>query len=250
MERGWLEGLSACARETGAWLVTPIIVQKGPTGTIAHMVGGDCRIVDVHGRSTFHEAHRWNGRPFEDLPPLTREPTEFIEFHCVLVALPALNACFPLDEQLRSSREHCDLSLQVRALGGEIWLEPSVTVAQLAVPKRLPIRDRHYYALRWSNEWNRATLQRFREKWDLDPTDPAESKHLDWLTSHRRWGNRGYGSPVGALPRRRWRFPTHLCDLGVQTVVGRGTHTRRPVPPAQVVHAPAWSQVGEQPFRG
>jgi hypothetical protein len=246
-EPGWLEKLSACAGETGAWLVTPIIVQRGVEGTVTHMAGGDCRIVDEAGRRTFHDEHRWLGRSVDDLPPLGRERTEFIEFHCVLVTRPALNACFPLDEQLRSNREHCDLSLHVRAEGGEIWLEPSVTVTHLAVPRRLPISDRRYYALRWSDGRNRASLERFRDKWRLDPADPAEAHDLDWTTLHRLFGNRSsFGSAVGPLPSRPRRIVTRLADRGVQTAVGWRDRTRpRRTPAVHVVHAPAWSRGAE-----
>lgn len=252
LETDWLRRLAACAEETGAWLVSPIIVQRGVEGTVTHMAGGDCRIVDEADGRKFREAHRWLGRSVEDLPPLDRQRTEFIEFHCVLVTRPALRACFPLDEQLRSNREHCDLSLQVRAHGGEIWLEPSVIVTQLAVPRRLPISDRRYYALRWSDERNRASLERFREKWSLDPSDPAESHDLGWTTLHRLFGNRGcFGSAVGTLPSRPRRIATRLHDRAVQTVVGWRDRTRpHEAPVVTVAHAPTWSRMAEPRFDG
>jgi Glycosyl transferase family 2 len=252
LEPGWLERLAACAEATGAWLVTPIIAQRGPDGTVTHMAGGDCRIVDDCGRRRFHEEHRWLGRPLEELLPLERQRTEFIEFHCVLVTRPALDVCFPLDEQLRSNREHCDLSLQVQGDGGEIWLEPSVIVTQLAVPRRLPISDRRYYAVRWSDVWNRASMEQFREKWSLDPSDPAEAHDIGWLTLHRLFGNRGsVGSAVGGLPSRPRRVVTRVADRGVQTLVAALDRARpRRTPSARVVHGPEWSRVAEPGFHG
>jgi hypothetical protein len=253
VEPGWLEGLVDCAAATDAWLVTPIVVQQGAGGTVTHMAGGDCRIVDADGRRRFREEHRWLGRPLEDLPALDRQRTEFVEFHCVLVTRPALDSCFPLDEQLRSNREHCDLSLQVRARGGAIWLEPSVAVAQLAIPRRRPIRDRRYHPLRWSDSWNRASMVRFREKWDLDPSDPAELQALDWATMHRLFGNRGaYGSAVGSLPSRPFRVVRRAADRGVQTVVGWGDDRARArrVPSVEIVHAPSWSRASVSRIHG
>ena len=94
-------------------------------------------IDDAGGKRRFRENHRLMGHAIDEMPALTREPTGYIEFHCVLVSRSAYDSCFPLDEALRSSRDHCDLTLKVQDAGGEIWLEPSVTVTQLAMPDRL-----------------------------------------------------------------------------------------------------------------
>ncbi len=182
-QAGWLERLIACAEETGAWLVTPIIVQRGKHGLVWHMVGGACNITENEGRRRFREDHNAIGRAVNDTPSMDREQTGFVEFHCVLVAGKAFDACFPLDEDLRSSRDHCDLTLAVRTRGGEIWLEPSVTITQLFMPDRLPAADRRFYALRWSDPWNRRSIERFREKWDLDPDDPLDQHDLVWLSA-------------------------------------------------------------------
>ena len=242
-EPGWLERLTACAQETGAWLVNPVIVQQGKHGLVLHMIGGECEITEDQGRRRFREDHSAIGQPIDDMPALDRQRTGFVEFHCVLVSRPAMEACFPLDEELRSSRDHCDLTLGALAHGGEIWLEPSVTVTQMLKPDRLPASDRRFYALRWSDAWNRRSLAQFREKWDLDPEDPLEVHDLVWLSVHRLYGNRSYGGASGELPSRPRRAAMRVADRGVQSVIGLKRSTlQRTASPAQLVHAPVWYQ--------
>jgi hypothetical protein len=249
--RGWLERLVGCAVHTGAWLVSPVIVQQGRHGVMTHMVGGDCGIDEERGRRRFHEDHGALGRALDDRKALTRQRTGFVEFHCVLVARSALDVCFPLDEALLSARDHCDLTLQTTAAGGQIWLEPSVTITQMELPDRLPAHDRRYYMLRWSDAWNRASLARFREKWDLDPEDPLEAHDLRWLSVHRLYGNRAYGGPAGELPSKPLRAGIRFADRCVQTMLKlRRSTLRRPVLMPSVEHAPAWTSGVEQVVRG
>ncbi len=246
-EPGWVERLVQCAEDTGAWLVSPVIIQEGAYGTAIHMVGGSCEIRSDDGTTRFHETHEFMGRPLDEMPALTRRPTGMVEFHIVLVTRPALDAVLPLDEGLLSTRDHCDLTLQAKERGGEIWLEPSVTITQMELPARLPRIDRGYYALRWCDAWNRAALARFREKWGLDPSDPLEAHDLVWLSVHRLYGNRGYGGLAGTLPSRPRRAAIRVADRVTQTMINlrRPTHTRR-APPPRVVHAPKWCRGAER----
>ena len=156
---------------------------------------------------------------------------------------PAVETCSPFDEELRSTRDHCDLTLETRSHGGEIWLEPAVTVTQMRLWDRLPASDRRLYALRWSDAWNRRSLARFREKWDLDPEDPLEAHDLVWLSAHRLYGNRAYGGASGELPSRPRRLAMRVVDRGVQSVISlRRSTLQRTGSPPQLVHAPAWYQ--------
>ena len=240
-EPGWLERLAECAEETGAWLVTPVIVQEGKIGLAWHMAGGDCEIVDDDGRRRFREDHRLMGRDFDGVPDRERKRTGFVEFHCVLVSRSGLDACFPLHEELRSTRDHCDLTLDATTRGGEVWMEPSVLVKQMRMPDRLAASDRPYFRLRWCDAWNRRSLEAFREKWDLDPTDPLEHHDLVWLSAHRLYGNLAYGGAMGSLPGRGRRAMTRIVDRCRQTVLRAKRSTLHPPPPeVRVVHSATW----------
>jgi hypothetical protein len=162
----------------------------------------------------------------------------------VLVSRSALETCFPLDEGLRSARDHCDLTLEVQGRGGAIWLEPTVTVTQQPLPDRLPRGDRAYYALRWSDEWNRSSLSHFREKWDLDPSDPRDAYDLYWLKMHRLYGNRSYGGVGGELPSRPRRVVIRVADRCSHTLRKlRGRTGPRGSSPPRIVHDPTTTEV-------
>jgi len=247
---GWLERMVECADETGAWLVSPVILQEGAHGIVIHMVGGTCGIEHIDGSVRFREDHVLMGSPLEELPPLTRHPIGYVEFHCVLASRPALDACFPLDEALRSNRDHSDLTLHVQQLGGEIWLEPSAVITELVLPDRLPRPDRGFYAVRWSDAWNRSSLARFQEKWDLDPDDPMDEHDLMWLSVHRLYGNRAYGGLFGSLPSRPRRAAIRVADRAKQaTINARGLTRPRPTPAPRVAHAPTSRRGAERVIR-
>jgi len=242
-EPGWLDQLAACAEATGAWLVSPLIVQQGKHGLAWHMAGGECEIVDDGGRRRFSEDHHLMGHDFDGVGDRERQRTGFVEFHCVLVARDALDACFPLHEELRSTRDHCDVTLDAATRGGEVWLEPSVIVTQMLMPDRLSAADRRYYRLRWSDAWNRRSLERFREKWDLDPTDPLEAHDLVWLSAHRLYGNLAYGGVMGALPGRGRRVAARISDRCRQTALRMKRSTLQPAAPeVRVVQRTSWQR--------
>ena len=238
-EPGWLERMVECAQDSGAWLVSPTIVQQGKFGSVIHMVGGECGIHVEDGKRRFREVHELMGRPLDEMPALSRQPIGYVEFHCVLMRRPAFESCIPLDEELRSARDHCDLTLTVEQHGGNTWLEPSAVVTQMAMPDRLPRVDRRYYALRWSDAWNRASLRRFQEKWDLDPADPMDTHDLLWLSVHRLYGNRAYGGLAGTLPSRPRRVAIRVADRATQTLISLKRPLRSPSEAPRVVHAPS-----------
>jgi GT2 family glycosyltransferase len=90
----------------------------------------------------------------------------------MLVRTEVVRRVGPLDEQLMSALENPDLCMSVRAAGGEVYLEPAALVSYLPPPP-CAWRDLPYFLLRWSEQWNRASLRRFREKWNLPGDDPS-----------------------------------------------------------------------------
>ncbi len=183
---GWLEALVQCAEQTGAWVVGPIYCEGLPAATRIHMAGGDARLSETDGRRVLHESHRHFGKPLAEVrPQLKREPTEQIEFHCALVRREVFDRLGPLDEQLWSAAEHTDLCLAVREAGGEVFLEPDSVVTYVPPPP-LARSDREYFALRWSDAWNVASVEHFRAKWNLTGDDPSLAFLSGWLAKHRQ----------------------------------------------------------------
>ena len=182
---GWLDALVACAEETGAWLVSPTICIGEPAGITVHMAGGKARIQQEDGRRILLEEHHYGDAILADVrPTMRREPTELIEFHVTLVRREVFDRLGPLDEGLISTREHVDFSLAVKEAGGTIYFEPDSIVTYVPPPP-FAWSDLPFYLTRWSEVWNRTSLQHFRNKWKLGDDDPQLTDQNAWLREHR-----------------------------------------------------------------
>jgi GT2 family glycosyltransferase len=183
---GWLTPLIACAEETGAAIVGPLICQGSPLHSIVHCAGGACgvREIESHGKRERHlfEKIFSQGKSVAKLAPtLRRQPTHLAEFHCMVVRLSGLREIGPLDERILSTREHIDFCMLVAERGGAIYFEPASVVTYLN-NARMRLSDLHYYMLRWSDAWERTSLIRMAEKWNLstDGTLGFRLKHVGW----------------------------------------------------------------------
>lgn len=195
---GWLEALVRCARDTGAWVVGPLYCMGELEQQTVHMAGGHAHIFEQGGVRRFLEDQRLWGAPLPQVRPgLRREPCELVEFHCMLVASHVFQRLGPLDEGLKSALENPDFCMSVRQAGGEIYLEPTAVITYLPPPP-LAWSDLHYFLRRWSHAWNRASLRRFREKWNLPEDDPALAQQFKAWT----WWRRQALVPPGSLLAR------------------------------------------------
>jgi glycosyltransferase involved in cell wall biosynthesis len=186
VEPGWLAALVRCADETGADVVGPLYGIGEPQDGIVHMAGGIARIEEKDGQRYLSEIHRFAGRRVAEVEAdLKREPTELVEFHCLLVRTETQRAIGALDEELLSTGEHIDLCLTVRERGGTVYFEPASRVSYVPPPPLDP-SDRAFFRVRWSEAWTRRSLARLTEKWNLSETDPYMADHVRWLRSHRR----------------------------------------------------------------
>lgn len=175
---GWLDALIACAEETGAAVVAPLTCQGLPAHQQIHHAGGtyavggdmDGFIANPDGRRPFDEvmiAHgepreAWNGR-------LERQVTGMCEFHCVLARADIFDRIGPLDEQLLSTKEHIDFSMEVRRAGEEVWFEPASVITYVFPCRARPLNpeDWPFFALRWSSSYGRRSLAHLIAKWSL-----------------------------------------------------------------------------------
>lgn len=168
---GWLGPLVACADETGAALVSPLICEGRPLHQTVHCAGGECDFrparrrneTGLHVRDHIHG----QGLPVDALGPgLRRSRIGIAEYHCVLVRTDFLREIGGLDNEMLSTREHLDLCLEAKTRGREIWLEPGSVVTYL-YDGTMRLSDVYYYMLRWSDDWERRSLERFNRKWGL-----------------------------------------------------------------------------------
>lgn len=171
---GWLEALVGCAKASGADVVAPLICQGLPLHSKVHQAGG--RFADdaarflatERGRRLLNEELNLHGEPVALVNPAIVE-TQLCEFHCMLVRRDLIDRIGPLDEEMLATREHLDFCMSVSSIGGKMVLEPRSVVTYLdpwSVP--LKLRDWPYFLVRWSESWQRRSIDRFLAKWGLD----------------------------------------------------------------------------------
>ena len=182
---GWLTTLLACAEDTDAWAVGPLYLIGDPAKQIIHMAGAELKIVEDHGSRFLHERHRFSNLPLAQVrAQLVREPTDLIEFHCMLVRKDVLDRFGPLDEQLRSVLDHVDFCLAIAGAGGSIFIEPAAIVTHLAPPP-YALYDLPYFFLRFSDAWLEPSVRRFAEKHGLAFSDAEFDGHRRFRSVHR-----------------------------------------------------------------
>ncbi len=183
---GWLTPLIACAEATGAAIVGPLICQGSPLHAIVHCAGGECGVREIERDGT-RERHLvekivGQGKSVATLAPtLHRQPTHLAEFHCMMVRRSVLRETGPLDEGILSTREHIDFCMVVAERGGAIYFEPASVVTYLN-DARMRVTDVHYYMLRWGDAWERTSLLRMAEKWNLSTAGAlgARLRNVGW----------------------------------------------------------------------
>ena len=185
VEPGWLSSLLDCAEATGAWAVTPIVMEGSSRLPVVHMTGCDLIEDTFAGYTRILQRHR---NMFQTLaavrPYLVREAVGGFEFHCVLLRTDVFaETCF-LDERFLALQEHMDVSRQIRSNGGEVYFEPRAVV-RYDNASAYQDYDREFFELRWSEDWSRQSIEHTRAKWGLSPNDAALRRLANWTSKHR-----------------------------------------------------------------
>jgi GT2 family glycosyltransferase len=172
---GWLEPLLACAEETGAAAVAPLICIGRPLHENIHNGGGRTFVTEEREGAILtrsfrnkdtHGGTRYEGKVSLLGDGIHRGRWDYVEFHCMLVRSEVIACTGPLDEGLMSTREHIDFCMMVTRCGGKVYMEPGSIVTYLP---ELPERsDLEFFMLRWSDKWHYASMERFGRKWEFD----------------------------------------------------------------------------------
>ena len=183
---GWLAELVRCGEETGAAIVSPLICQGAPVHQTIHCAGGESGVrqeidSDQVKRHMIEKIYRQGQKLPQVRDQLQRQQTGLAEFHCMMARREIFDKLGPLDEGLLNTKEHVDLCIAVGQAGGTVYLEPRSVVTYL-FGSSLKLADLPFYALRWSDDWELATLHRLRDKWNLaeDEYFRAKYKSLGW----------------------------------------------------------------------
>ena len=182
---GWLGPLVECAEQTGASVVGPITCIGRPEVEIIHASGGRLYARDgAKGKRLDDEMLHLNARLSDVRGQLARQQCDLVEFHCMLVRRELFDRLGPLDERIINTKDHIDFCITVDRGGGAIYFEPRSCITHVPPWVRFTPSDLPYYLLRWSDEWARATLRHFNEKWGLEDED--EEHMAGWIAPHRR----------------------------------------------------------------
>ncbi len=196
---GWLEGLLGAAKRTEAWIAGPTYFFGMPEQECIHMAGGSLRIEAGPGGPRLHEIHHLGHRSVAQAgDALHSGPVDFVEFHCLLARTGIFDRLGPLDEALMSQGEHVDLCLAATRAGGLVHHEAMSRVGFL-MPPPISTEELPYYLLRWSDDWNAASVDRLIAKWGL-PRDPLYREQvLHWSRLWRRRVLRQVAWPLGRI---------------------------------------------------
>lgn len=195
VQRGWLTKLVNCAEETDAAVVGPLTCIGNPAHQVIHNAGGKSyiktEVKNGQTRRRIKQSAYLTGRAIADVSDqLHRTPCDYVEFHCMLVRKDIFAKTGLLDEGMLATREHIDFCFMVTQAGGSIYSERNAIVTtdtlglasnkaglmawfgQLKLPD-FKWSDLPYFMVRWSDAWDRASLDHLRQKWDL-----AEDKYF------------------------------------------------------------------------
>jgi GT2 family glycosyltransferase len=181
---GWLQSLIQCAEETGATVVSPLICQGTPLHTEIHCAGGETGILEEtkngSTRRRIIEKIYMQGKTLAH-HHIERQQTKLAEFHCVLVRRNIFTSIGYLDENLLNTKEHVDLCMLVENANGSIYLEPKSIVTYVPTTS-LQLTDIPFYMLRWSDAWEKASLEHLSQKWNLTKDEYFKNryKRLGW----------------------------------------------------------------------
>jgi GT2 family glycosyltransferase len=170
VDPGWLESLLACADETGAAAVGPLIGESWTFDHLVHYGGGDTGIrTEVIGNQTkkfLFKINPHNGKALQlARKELTRREVSLVELHCALFRTDVLQQVGGFDERV-ICEDHTELCIRLKERGERIFFEPKAVVTYVSGPVRRS--DLWYYYLRWSDRWQMMAYDRLREKWGVE----------------------------------------------------------------------------------
>ncbi len=204
VREGWLERLVACADETGAGLVGPLyLIGSGPVGGKIHMAGGCLRSTPTAGGLVLEEWHRHADRqPEEILAELKREPTGYLEYHCMLVRTALAKTAALFDDRIVCVHEHIDAALTARKAGYETYFEPSAVVSYLAL-NGYKLEGLPFFRARWDRAASEGSIKAFCAKWNVVDDERSFGGVRAFIDRHRgTFDPIRTGAVLGAEQRR------------------------------------------------
>lgn len=237
--QGWLKPLIDCAETQQAAIVAPIILEGDPANdnNPIHIAGVNYKFKEGEsGKKRLKIDHLMHHvRSHEKIPKSSYE-VDATEFHCTLVRHSLLQQV-ELDEAFDSLESHIDLSVQIKALGGRVFIEPRSTVTFLnpAFVSGFDEDDLKFYRYKWSEDYIAKTyIPRAKEKWNLDPKDPYLWAIWRWALYNRQVPFKWFTSEKGLyriiLKSAKLRFYPSWLRGAIESFVLKATFPQEGVP--------------------
>ncbi len=186
----WLTALVRCAEETACEVVAPMTCEGPEIHAVIHQAGGhyssdrEAFFRTARGQRPIIDAMLHQGERLADVSRFNRHETDNCEFHCVLVRRDALVSIGGLDENMLATKEHLDFCMSIHAAGGRVMLEPESVVTYLFPTRQHAMEpaDFPFFLVRWSTDWQKRSLDHFRDKWGIVEDDYFRKRYrnLGW----------------------------------------------------------------------
>lgn len=184
---GWLEAMVRCQEETGAVMVSPLILEPG---SVIHCAGTDLYRNIVGGKEFGHKHLRFYKMPYTEGSNLQRSEIDYGELHLELVEVAATIEAEAFDERIFEVGE-VDSGLSWAAAGRTMYFEPEAVVF-FDLGGYIDENDVRLFEWRWDFDEVARGYQVFEEKWGFDVTEEGGfDRFMD-----------DYNALVGRLARR------------------------------------------------
>lgn len=192
----WLGPLVRCQQETGAALVSPLILDRDDR---VHTAGTDLFVVQADGKSYASMELRYQHLAVKGRTNLERSEEAFGEMHCQLFLAEVGREIQLFDPALREFQE-MDCGLTLARHGHTLMFEPASVVYLYYEQKLREPQDICFHQWKWDMAAMYAGFAHFEQKWGLD-INPDDS-----------FGNylRAVNARVGFFSRR---WPTKLSTF-------------------------------------
>ena len=204
---GWLDAMVRCQNETGAAMITPIILDRDDR---IHTAGSDFFIMEMDGTSCGKMELRYQGHQLTGPTNLPRRETDFCEMHCQLILVEIAEKFSVFDANLREFQE-IDSGLTLTKQGLKMMFEPASVVYFFYENRLTNPEDFALHLWKWHRDAMRAGFDYFKKKWQVDINANGEfDRYLDSVGRRVGRYSRRWPSPIGVkldqLKERLWKL--------------------------------------------
>lgn len=178
---GWFEPLLECCQQTGASLVTPIILDRQ---NLIHTAGNSLYLTEDKEKKYGAAELRYANMPFGGTTNIPRQEIDFAEVHCHFLDVETALACGIYDENLREGHDF-DSGLMLQKAGKKMMLEPRSFVYLYYPRLQHRLEDISLYLWKWDLK---AVLEGFdylEKKWGIDLVSKSNMRNHIIMLNHR-----------------------------------------------------------------